>query len=104
MQACRACAFDVSKLEYEDLFAWLTDLRLRWKVLFAPAFLILVLIGVGAYALYEQRANQTAVDALMIGPVRQAATVADLSMTAWTAQVDLYRLMATVVTKCAPRL
>ena len=79
----------------KDMFAWFANLRLRWKMLFAPAFLILVLIGVGAYFAYVQRSNQAAVDALMVGPVLQAETVADFSTTAWTTQVHLYRLMAT---------
>ena len=30
------------------MFVWFANLRLRWKTLFAPGFLILVLIGVGA--------------------------------------------------------
>ncbi len=77
------------------MFSWFANLRLRWKMLIAPAFLILVLIGVGAYFAYVQRSNQAAVDALMVGPVLQAETVADFSTTAWTAQVHLYRLMAT---------
>ena len=64
-------------------------------MLFAPAFLIIVLIGLGAYFAYVQRSNQAAVDALVVGPVLQAETVADFSTTAWTAQVHLYRLMAT---------
>ena len=44
---------------------------------------------------YEQRTSQAAVDALMVGPVRQAEAVADFSNSAWTSQVHLYRLMAT---------
>ncbi len=71
------------------------NLRLNWKVNFAPAFLIIVLIGVGGYALYEQRGNQAAVYQLMVGPVRQAEVVGDFSNSAWTSQVHLYRLMAT---------
>ncbi len=77
------------------MLSWLANLRLRWKVLVAPAFLILVLIGVGAYAWDQQRANQAAVDALMVGPVRQAEAVSDFTTAAWAAQVHLYRLMAT---------
>jgi methyl-accepting chemotaxis protein len=63
--------------------------------MFAPAFLILVLIGVGAYALHAQRTNQASVDSLMVGPVRQAEVVGDFASSAWMAQVYLYRLMAT---------
>jgi methyl-accepting chemotaxis protein len=77
------------------MFSWFQNLRLNWKVNSAPAFLILVLIGVGTYALYEQRANQAAVYGLMIGPVREAEVVSDFSNSAWTSQVHLYRLMAT---------
>jgi methyl-accepting chemotaxis protein len=77
------------------MFTWFANLRLRWKVLFAPALLILVLIGVGTYFSQMQRSNQAAVDALMVGPVRQAETVADFTTTAWKAQVRLYHLMAT---------
>ena len=79
----------------DNMLSWLANLRLRWKVLIAPAFLILVLIGVGAYAWHEQRASQEAVDALMVGPVRQAEVVADFVNSALTSQVQLYRLMAT---------
>jgi hypothetical protein len=31
------------------MFGWLTNLKLRWKLLLAPTFLIFVLIGVGSY-------------------------------------------------------
>jgi methyl-accepting chemotaxis protein len=77
------------------MFSWFANLGLRWKVLFAPACLILVLAGVGAYAIHVQRANQAAVDALMTGPVAQAEAVGDFGIAAWKAQVQLYRLMAT---------
>ena len=77
------------------MFTWFDSLRLRWKVLLAPAFLILVLIGVGAYALHVQRSNQAAVDALMVGPVLQAETVAAFGTAVWAAQARLYSLTAT---------
>jgi methyl-accepting chemotaxis protein len=77
------------------VFAWLSNLRLHWKVLFAPGFLILVLLGFGAYALHMQQSNQATVNALMDGPVRQAEAVADFGATAWASEVHLYRLMAT---------
>jgi methyl-accepting chemotaxis protein len=77
------------------MFNWYTNLRLRWKVLIAPALLIMVLAGVGLYTTQVQRANQVAVNALMVGPVRQAETVADFTNSAWTSQVRLYQLMAT---------
>ncbi len=77
------------------MFAWFGNLRLRWKVLLAPAFLILVLTGVGAFALHAQRNNQATMDALMAGAVRQSEVVADFSTAAWAAQARLYRLTAT---------
>ena len=33
------------------MFGWIKNIGLSWKVQLAPAFLILVLVGVGAYAL-----------------------------------------------------
>jgi methyl-accepting chemotaxis protein len=77
------------------VIAWLSNLRLHWKVLFAPGFLILVLLGFGAYALHLQQSNQATVNALMDGPVRQAEAAADFGTTAWASEVHLYRLMAT---------
>ncbi len=77
------------------MFNWYHNLRLRWKVLVSPALLIMVLAGVGVYAVKVQRANQAAVAALMAGPVRQAETLGDFNTSAWRAQVILYRLMAT---------
>ena len=77
------------------MFRWIGNLRLRWKIMFAPAFLILVLLGIGGYAAYLQRATQADIGALIAGPVIQAETVADFGSTAWAAQVHLYRLMAT---------
>ncbi len=77
------------------MFNWYHNLRLCWKVLVAPALLIMVLAGVGLYAVKVQRANQAAVAALMAGPVRQAQTLGDFNTSAWRAQVLLYRLTAT---------
>ena len=68
------------------MLSWFQNLRLNWKVNSAPAFLILVLIGVGLYACYAQRTNQAAVYGLMVGPVREAEVVSDFSSSAWTAQ------------------
>ncbi len=79
----------------KPMLTWFANLRLRWKVMANPAFLIFVLIGIGIYAFLGQRANQAQVHALMVGPVRQAEVVADFSGSAWTSQVHLYRLMAT---------
>src|ERR1700681_1630468 len=77
------------------MLIWFRNLRLRWKIFCAPALLIAVLLGLGAYAFHAQQTNQAAVDALMTGPVRQAEVVADFSTVAWAAQARLYRLTAT---------
>jgi methyl-accepting chemotaxis protein len=77
------------------MFGWIKNVSLSWKVQLAPAFLILVLVSVGAYALQALRSNQTAVDALFSGPVRQSELAADLTTAAWIAHAKLYRLAAT---------
>src|ERR1700716_781307 len=77
------------------MFGWFKNIGLSWKVQLAPAFLILVLVGVGAYALQALRSNQASVDALVSGPVRQSELVNDLTTTAWMAHAKLYRLAAT---------
>jgi methyl-accepting chemotaxis protein len=77
------------------MLSWFANMRLRYKVLVAPGMLIAVLVGVGTFALHAGSANQTAVNALMTGPVNQAETVAEFTNAAWTSQVHLYRLMAT---------
>jgi methyl-accepting chemotaxis protein len=71
------------------------NIGLSWKVQIAPAFLIVVLVGLGAYALQTLRFNQASVDALMAGPVRQADLAGDLTTTVWIAHAKLYRLAAT---------
>jgi methyl-accepting chemotaxis protein len=75
--------------------AWFRNLRLRWKLSLAPAFLILVLIAIGTFAAVSQRVTQRSVNALMTGPVLQAEAIGDFSDAAWASQVNLYRLMAT---------
>src|SRR5260370_37836969 len=77
------------------MFSWIKNIGLSWKVQLAPAFLILVLIGVGVYALQALRSNQAAVDALVSGPVRQSELANDLTAAAWMAHAKLYRLAAT---------
>jgi methyl-accepting chemotaxis protein len=77
------------------MFNWIRNIGLSWKVQLAPALLILVLLGVGAYALLALRSNQAAVDALVSGPVRQSELANDLTTAAWTAHAKLYRLAAT---------
>src|SRR4030081_742748 len=71
------------------------NIGLSWKVQIAPAFLILVMVGLGAYALQTLRFNQASVDALRAGPVRQSELAADLNTTVWIAHAKLYRLAAT---------
>jgi methyl-accepting chemotaxis protein len=77
------------------MFGWIKNIGLSWKIQLAPAFLILFLVGVGAYALQALRSNQAAVDALVSGPVRQSELAADLTTAAWIAHAKLYRLAAT---------
>ena len=76
------------------MFGWIKNIGLSWKVQLAPAFLVLVLIGVGAYALQALRSNQASVDALVSGPVRQSELANELTTTTWTAHAKLYRLAA----------
>jgi methyl-accepting chemotaxis protein len=76
------------------MFGWIKHIGLSWKVQLAPAFLILVLIGVGAYVLQALYSNQAAIDALVSGPVRQSELINELDTVAWTAHARLYRLAA----------
>src|SRR6202790_2263039 len=77
------------------MLSWIKHIGLSWKVQLAPAFLILVLIGVGAYALQALRSNHAAVDALVSGPIRQSELANELPPTTWMAHAKLYRLAAT---------
>jgi methyl-accepting chemotaxis protein len=77
------------------MLGWIKNIGLSWKVQLAPAVLIMVLVGVGVYALQALRTNQAAVDALVSGPVRQSELASDLATAAWTAHAKLYRLAAT---------
>ena len=77
------------------MFGWIRNAGLSWKVQLAPAFLILVMIGLGVYALQTLRSNHAAVDALFSGPVRQSEVANDLTATVWMAHAKLYRLAAT---------
>src|SRR6266436_6036504 len=77
------------------MFGWIKNIGLSWKVQLAPAFLILVLVGVGVDALLALRSSQAAIDALVSGPVRQSELANELTSTAWTAHAKLYRLAAT---------
>jgi methyl-accepting chemotaxis protein len=76
------------------MLSWIKNISLSWKVQIAPALLVLVLLGVGAYAVMALRSNQAAVDALISGPVRQSEIANDLTNTAWIAHAKLYRLAA----------
>jgi len=55
------------------MFGWIKNIGLSWKVQLAPASPVLVLLGVGAYALLALRSNQAAVDAarLRTGPASE---------------------------------
>lgn len=75
--------------------AWFGNLRIHWKVLLAPAFLILMLVVLGTYVLQTQWENQSTLQGLMSGPVRQAEVVADFNAAAWAVQTRLYHLTAT---------
>ena len=77
------------------MLGWIRNIGLSWKVQLAPAFLILFLVGVGAYALQALRSNQAAVDMLVSGPMRQSELANDLTTAAWMAHAKLYRLAAT---------
>ena len=77
------------------MLGWIKNIGLSWKVQLAPAFLVLVLIAVGVYALLALRSNQAAVDALVSGPMRQSELANDLTTAAWMAHAKLYRLAAT---------
>src|SRR5450759_3958436 len=77
------------------MLSWIKNIGLSWKVQLAPAFLVLFLVVVGAYALQALRSNQAAVDALVSGPVRQSELANDLTTKAWIAHAKLYRLAAT---------
>jgi methyl-accepting chemotaxis protein len=76
------------------MLGWIKNISLSWKVQLAPAFLIMVLVGVGAYALSALQSNQAAVDGLVSGPVRQSELANDLTTMAWMAHAKLYRLAA----------
>jgi len=73
----------------------LGNISIRWKVLLAPAFVTLALIGIGTHSVYTQRLNQAAVNALILGPIQQAENVSGFATTAWAAQTKLNRLTAT---------
>lgn len=77
------------------MLGWFANLRLQWKVLLAPAFLILVLICISLYSLQMQRASRAAADAVLVGPVQQSQIAADFAAAIWAAQSRLYRLTAT---------
>src|SRR5258708_3057411 len=77
------------------MLAWIQNRRLRSKILLAPAFLILVLIGLGTYALQIRGTNRASAESLMAGPMLQAEIVADFSPAVWAAQARLYHLTAT---------
>ncbi len=81
------------------MFRWYTNARLQWKVLLAPAFLVVVLAGGGLFANQLLRTNQLALRNLMEGPVNNVEVISNFTSALRMAQVDLYRLMATASTE-----
>src|SRR3981189_1283150 len=77
------------------MFGWIKNIGLSWKLQLAPAFLILVLVGVGVYALLALRSNQAAVDKLVLKPDRNTDVANEPTATTRTADAKLYRLAAT---------
>ena len=71
------------------------NVGMSWKVQLAPAFLILILTGLGAAGLQTLRSNKANVDELIAGPIRLAELSSELSSSAWAAHAKLYRLAAT---------
>ena len=74
---------------------WISNLRIRWKILIAPAFLALALMSLGLYALHIQRANQAVVDQVTTGVAQQADLAGAFETAIWKANTHLYRLSAT---------
>jgi methyl-accepting chemotaxis protein len=85
------------------MFRWYTNARLQWKVLLAPAFLVIVLAGGGLYANQLLRTNQIALRDLMEGPVSNVEAISSFTGSLRMAQVSLYELMATVSTEKDPK-
>src|ERR1051325_3774332 len=77
------------------MLTWISNLRIRWKILFAPAFLALTLLGLGLYAVHIQRANQEVVDQVTTGVAQQADLAQAFETAIWKANTHLYRLSAT---------
>jgi methyl-accepting chemotaxis protein len=73
---------------------WIRGLGLSWKLQLAPAVLIIVMIGLGVYALQALRFNQAANEGLFAGPMRQSELANELTTRAWIAHAKLYRLAA----------
>jgi nitrogen fixation/metabolism regulation signal transduction histidine kinase len=77
------------------MLRWLSNLRIRWKILIAPAFLALALLSLGLYALHIQKANQAVVDEVTTGVAQQAELANAFETAIWKANTFLYRLSAT---------
>jgi methyl-accepting chemotaxis protein len=77
------------------MLRWISNLRIRWKILIAPAFLALALMSLGLYALHIQRANQAIVDQVTTGVAQQAELAGAFETAIWKANTHLYRLSAT---------
>jgi len=85
------------------MLSWFANLKIRVKVLVAPGFLILALLGIGLFAWNAQRDDREAITAVINGPVNQAQVVGDFTQAAWAMQVHLYRLMATAANESDPK-
>src|SRR5262245_42274441 len=77
------------------MFRWISNLRIRWKILIAPAILAAALMSLGLYALHIQNANQAVVDQVTPGVARQADLAGAFETAIWKANTYLYRLSAT---------
>src|ERR1044071_5362467 len=65
------------------MLRWVSNLKIRWKILIAPAFLASALMGLGLYALQIQKANQAAVDGVTTGVALQADLAGDFETAIW---------------------
>jgi methyl-accepting chemotaxis protein len=77
------------------MLARFSDIPIGWKIFFAPAVLVSVLVGLGMYASHALRSNQASLVKLTEGSMRQAEAVAKFATAVWAAQGRLYYLTAT---------
>src|SRR5258708_33600067 len=77
------------------MLKWISNLRIRWKILIAPAFLALALMSLGLYALHIQRANQAVVDQVTTGVAQQADLACAVESSSWRAKTRVLRVSPT---------